>query len=168
MEKIINSINEDFTIFNSPLETGLRSLIILDEAYPHEYDITTLIWLDHLVVHTGDFGGPISLHPNISSRSGELLVRRTIIEEGLVLMRKIHLIKIDEISEGIFYTTTDYARPVIDLLYEKYTNELKDRAKWLINMIDKLAEGELKKLVDNRMGLWNIEFQLSERNKYEQ
>ncbi len=159
------NIDEHLT-FNSPLETGLRSLVILDEAHPREFDITTLIWLDHLVVHTRDFGGPESLHPNVSSRTGELLVRRSIIEQGLQLMREIHLIRQNETNQGIFYTTTDYARPVINLLFEKYTVELKIRAEWLINMVKNINEDKLKAIIENRMGLWNVEFQLSEGNTY--
>ena len=149
-------------LFNSPLETGIRTLILLDVAFPKSFDLTTLIWLDHLVVHTGDLGGPESLHPDVSSRSGELLVRRSLIYDGLLLMRQMHLVSLIETKEGLFFASTDYARPLIDLLFEKYTLELKQRAKWLISHINALNEGDLKKIIEKRMGLWDVEFQLSE------
>jgi len=52
-------------LFNSPLETGVRSVLLLDVAQPQSFDLTHLTWLDHLVVHTADIGGPASLHPDI-------------------------------------------------------------------------------------------------------
>lgn len=69
--------------FNSPLETGLRSVAILAEACPDEFDLQRLLYLDYLVVHSSDADGPTSLHPNTPLRNGELLVRRGLIERGL-------------------------------------------------------------------------------------
>jgi len=76
METIIDAQRPN-RLFNSHLETGTRALIILDAAYPRTMDLTRLTWFDHLVVHTEDIGGPQSLHPPLSSRTGELLVMRT-------------------------------------------------------------------------------------------
>src|SRR3546814_12270520 len=74
-------------LFNSALETGVRSALILDAARPRSFDLAHLTWLDHLVVHTADIGGPPSLHPDIPQRDGELLVRRRHVQAGLVLLR---------------------------------------------------------------------------------
>src|SRR3546814_12339927 len=79
-------------LFNSALETGVRSALILDAARPRSFDLAHLTWLDHLVVHTADIGGPPSLHPDIPQRDGELLVPRRNVEAGLVLMRRLHMI----------------------------------------------------------------------------
>src|SRR3546814_2115955 len=43
-------------LFNSALETGVRSALILDAARPRSFDLAHLTWLDHLVVHTADIG----------------------------------------------------------------------------------------------------------------
>ena len=51
-------------LFNSPLETGVRALVVLDAAHPMAFDLTYLTWFDHLVVHTGDVAGPPS-GPNL-------------------------------------------------------------------------------------------------------
>ena len=56
--------------FNSPLETGFRSLVLLDAAYPRSFDLSALVLFDHLVVHTADIAGPSSLHPSLPHRSG--------------------------------------------------------------------------------------------------
>ena len=50
-------------LFNSPLETGVRSVVLLNTAYPRAFDLKELTWLDHLVVHTGDISGPESSAP---------------------------------------------------------------------------------------------------------
>ena len=70
------TLHSDF-IFNSALETGVRSICILVADLSNKFDIQQLLALDHIVVHTGDIeNAPPSLHPNILQRSGELLVRR--------------------------------------------------------------------------------------------
>src|SRR3546814_3146779 len=88
-------------LFNSALETGVRSALILDAARPRSFDLAHLTWLDHLVVHTADIGGPPSLHPDIPQRDGELLVRRRNVEAGLVLMRRLHMIVAHYSEAGI-------------------------------------------------------------------
>ena len=77
MTKIINN-----QPFNSYLETGVRSLIILVVAFPTLFDLQRLVEMDYLVVHSGDIGGPKSLHAALPLRVGELLIRRGLIENG--------------------------------------------------------------------------------------
>jgi hypothetical protein len=73
--------------FNSPIETGVRALILLAEAYPQGFDLQRILEYDYMMVHTGDFeNGPPSIHPALPLRSGELLVRRELIDRGLMLM----------------------------------------------------------------------------------
>ena len=73
--------------FNSPIETGVRALILLAEAYPQGFDLQRILEYDYMMVHTGDFeNGPPSIHPALPLRSGELLVRRALIDRGLMLM----------------------------------------------------------------------------------
>jgi hypothetical protein len=43
--------------FNSPLETGIRALVLLEAFYPRQCDLIEMTWLDHLVVHTADLDG---------------------------------------------------------------------------------------------------------------
>ncbi len=63
--------------FNSALETGVRALTVLAEASPRALDLQELVYFDYLIVHSGDAGGPASLHLNTPLRNGELLVRRS-------------------------------------------------------------------------------------------
>ena len=70
----------DIHPFNSAIECGLRSLIILEHAFPLEYDLQRLVFYDYLLVHSQDAGGPNSIHPATPHRSGEVLVKRKMLE----------------------------------------------------------------------------------------
>ena len=146
-------------LFNSQLETGVRALIFLNAAYPMSFDLKKLTWFDHLVVHTGDINGPESLHPNIPQRTGEILVRRRLIEDSLTLMRRLHLVTTISNEHGIAYQATDDAYPLVELMRTRYASELKNRAKWLVENVCPLEEVAMHKLIADKLGRWNIEFQ---------
>ena len=99
--------------FNSPLETGIRSLAILVAAYPEPFDLERLIEMDYLVVHSGDADGPESLHAPLPMRAGELLVRRGLIEKGLLLMMSRHLVQRVPAEEGFNYLAGEAAAPFL-------------------------------------------------------
>jgi len=63
-------------LFNTPIESGLRTLILLAVAAPEGCDLARLVIYDYLLVHSSDVdGGPESIHPPSLFRSGEFLVR---------------------------------------------------------------------------------------------
>jgi hypothetical protein len=126
-------------LFNSPLETGVRAVIVLDAAFPRCFDLAHLTWFDHLVVHTLDIGGPASLHPDIPQRTGELLVRRRLVEEGLNLMRRVHLVDSHVTERGIVYQAREEASAFTDSLRSNYARALMYRASWLV-VLSQLAE----------------------------
>lgn len=146
-------------LYNSQLETGTRAMVILDAAYPRALDLARLTWFDHLVVHTKDIGGPESLHPALPGRTGELLVRRRLIEDSLALMRRLHLVEVVHDDNGISYRASDDAPAFIGLLRTKYAQALKDRAKWLVAHLADLDEVELTQRVAEQIGRWAAEFQ---------
>lgn len=160
MATITNLSEEaDTSLFNSQLETGVRALIVLNAAYPLSFDLTKLTWFDHLVVHTGDIDGPDSLHPNLPQRNGEILVRRRLIEDSLTLMRRLHLVAAIPNEHGIDYQATDEAYPFVELMRTNYATELKKRAQWLVKNVCPLGEIAIHKLIAEKLGRWNIEFQ---------
>lgn len=146
-------------LFNSPLETGVRSVVLLSAAYPRAFDLKELTWLDHLVVHTGDISGPESLHPNVPHRDGELLVRRTLVEQGITLMRNLHMIEAKYGTSGIVYSALDQAGPFVKLIRTEYGRALKERAAWLIGYLSKHGEEHLNQVITQKIGRWAIEFQ---------
>ena len=145
-------------LFNSQLETGIRALVVLNAAHPMMFDLSQMTWFDHLVVHTADIGGPESLHPDLPHRSGELLVRRTIIEQGLTLMRRLHLVDIVTDDDGILYQASDEAYSFVELMRSPYARNLKDRAEWLAKNICTMGTASIKELVSEKIGRWDLEF----------
>jgi hypothetical protein len=146
-------------VFNSPLETGVRALIVLNALYPATLDLNDLLLFDHLVVHTADFGGPPSLHPDLPPRAGEPLVRRRLIESGIALMRMRHLIEVEFASGGIFYRASEDASSMIELMRSTYARNLVIRARWLADQYDESGSEGLRRVVSERLGLWRAEFQ---------
>ncbi|MFL5844348.1 MAG: ABC-three component system middle component 2 [Solirubrobacteraceae bacterium] len=135
-------------VFNTPLESGLRSLFLLAAAGTRGYDTQSLVYLDYMLVHSTDVGGPASLHPESPTRRGELLVRRQLVGEGLDLMRSRDLIAQRFLKSGIVHSATAAGRFVADQFDSAYAVGLRERAKWVIaqygQMKDKRLAEELR------------------------
>ena len=101
-------ITEEFGyLFNSQLEAGIRAVIILELLRPEVADLSEMVLFDHVVVHSHDIGGPRSLHAEVPARKGELLVRRRLVESGLELMRRCHLVEKDCNEFGFVWRASD-------------------------------------------------------------
>ncbi|MBZ5615654.1 MAG: threonine transporter [Acidobacteriia bacterium] len=150
------------TPFNSPLETGIRALIVLAEAYPAALDLQRILEYDYLIVHSGDFEGPPSLHPALPLRSGELLVRRQLIERGLLLIMSRGLIERLASDTGLSYRADEAAGPFLDALSAAYLKDLKLRAKWVISTFGLMSDADIKKTLSKVYDQWTREFQLYE------
>ncbi|KJK04618.1 hypothetical protein UB44_03320 [Burkholderiaceae bacterium 26] len=147
--------------FNSTLETGIRALVVLEAFYPRRCDLLEMTWLDHLVVHTGDLGGqdvPESLHPDLPNRTGELLVRRQLVEQSLRMMQQVHLVEVFETEAGIEFSASEDAPSYLDLLQAPYSVALKQRARWMAERFAALDTTEIRSLVEERIGRWTAEF----------
>src|SRR5271166_3919449 len=125
-------------IFNTPFETGLRSVFLLTACYPAMLGLNRLVVFDHLVVHTEDVGGPVSMHPKDRSRAAEILVRRGLVNSGLSLMQTRGLVARLVTALGFRYRAGEEAGSFVDMLSSSYINALKDRAAWLIDHIHQM------------------------------
>ena len=150
---------ESPTPFNSPLETGVRTLAILVACHPRARDLSRLVQYDYLTVHSADADGPPSLHPPLPLRSGELLVRRGLIEDGLQLMMSRSLVKREVHSTGILYSAHDSASAFSDNLQSSYIASVRERARWVADTFDSLADAELDAIVRRFFESWTIEFE---------
>jgi hypothetical protein len=145
--------------FNSALETGIRTLAVLVASYPRAHDIGRLVHYDYLAVHSADADGPPSLHPPLPLRSGELLVRRNLIESGLRLMMSKSLIRREVRPTGLFYKAEEAAGAFLNNLQAQYTLQLRDRAAWVSSTFDSLNDSELEAVAKRLFEAWTIEFQ---------
>ena len=146
--------------FNSPLETGIRSLAILVAAYPEPFDLERLIEMDYLVVHSGDAGGPDSLHAPLPMRAGELLVRRGLIEKGLLLMMSRRLVQRVPAKEGFNYLAGEAAAPFLRSLTASYSQKLKERASWAVERFADMPTTDVRRITHRLFEDWSSQFQI--------
>lgn len=145
--------------FNTPLETGIRSLAILVASFPETMDIQRLIEMDYLVVHSEDLGGPKSLHAALPLRAGELLVRRGIIERGIMLMMSRGLICRIQDDSGFSYQATDEAAPFLSMLSTPYSRKLVSRSNWATSNFKNISTDKIREIINQFFEKWSSEFQ---------
>lgn len=147
--------------FNSSLESGVRALTILTSIYPQSVDLQRLVDFDYLVVHSGDANGPESLHAPLPMRAGELLVRRSIVESGLLLMMSRGLVVRVTSENGIEYLASEIANTFINSLFTPYLVKLKERARWVADNFGTATEDELHNITKRFFDKWTTQFQAS-------
>jgi hypothetical protein len=150
--------------FNGPLEAGIRAVSILGAAYPQTYDLQRLVALDYLLVHTGDIDGPDNLHPPTPTHSAELLVRRKLIEQSLLLMMTRDLVAREVTSDGIKYAAGENAETFLSSVSSSYLVALKERAAWLVENLGDLTDEKFKGMMRRFFDKWVEEFQHVEKS----
>lgn len=145
------------TLFNTPLEAGLRAVIILETFEPAQFDIATISLLDYYLVHTADAGGPKSIHPEISARRGEYYVRRHLIEKGIALMVRCSLIEKIPTSSGILFQSHETAAALLDLIGTEYNKKLITAARWLANRSHEDGQDEFLHHLRLKIDRWSQE-----------
>jgi ABC-3C biological conflict system middle component len=148
-------------LFNGPVETGLRSLMLLAESYPKPLDVQRLVILDYLLVHSGDIdGGPPSIHPPSPLRAGEVSIRRGLLESGLHLFATKGLIRQVIDATGMSYVADDLAITFLDALTSDQCKNLRFRAQWATELAGDLTDQEAMRLLEKTIGRWKSEFVL--------
>jgi hypothetical protein len=154
--------------FNGPIEIGLRALSLLCEAFPAQYSLQRLVISDYLLVHSDDLpGGPTGLHPKTPHRGGELLVRRAVLEQGLMLYQSRGLLERHYTVTGVMFTATERTAGFLDALSSVYAAELRERATWLVSLFGEVTDGELLKIANSQVGEWGAEFAMESVLKVE-
>jgi len=148
-------------VFNSSLETGIRSVSILTAGFSLKFDLHQMLAFDHIVVHTGDVeNGLSSLHPNVHQRNGELLVRRPIVQHGLDLMESKGLVVKEVAKSGITFTASEFAPVFIESLANAYIRELNTRAEWVVDTYKDLGNEMFYEIFNTAFDRWTTEFQI--------
>jgi len=152
---------QDPFLLNSSVESGLRSLCLLYEAYPLQLDLQRLVFFDYMLVHSGDApNGPPSIHPPTPFRSNELLVRRHLIESGLHLLLARGLITFKVSQAGFLYSAADPAVSFLSSLTEEYTVLLRERAAWVVKSYGDTDDAQLSAVFNENLDRWGSEFEI--------
>jgi hypothetical protein len=118
-----------------------------------------MVLFDYLVVHSGDIpGGPPSLHPPSPLRSGEIAVRRALLEDGLTLYRSRGLIHLSFEPSGIEYLADDAASAFMDGLVSPYLRDLRERSDWLARFLESHSFEEIQSAFTSSLDRWREEF----------
>lgn len=145
--------------FNGPIEIGLRALTLMSEAYPATFSLQWMVVSDYLLVHSDDLpDGPPGLHPKTPHRSGELLVRRTALEQGLMLYQSRGLLDRHYTKAGVMFSATERTAGFLDALSSDYALQLRERAAWLVSLFGGASDDELLKITNAHVGEWGAEF----------
>lgn len=145
-------------LFNSPLEVGLRTLIILVEVNDW-CDVQRLTIYDYFLLHSSDIReGPESLHPPSPFRSGELAVKREVVQKGLHLMMSKGLIESTFDEYGIRFKAKDVAHPFLNYFESPYAKRARDIAVWIDAEFQQMSDRELQSMVSEKIGRWGSEF----------
>ncbi|MCO1339894.1 hypothetical protein BJH93_13510 [Kocuria polaris] len=144
---------------NSPLEVGMRVLMILVEAFPAHLDTNRLVLLDHGLLHSADLNGPKSLHPPIPVRVGELGVKRQHIEDGLHVMIRAGLAEMSAEDSGIEFWATESSESFLKLLESDYAQALHDRAHWVVGELGAVDDARLRERMREVSSHWSEEFE---------
>ncbi len=163
MDQVMNQDQKPAT-FNGPLEAGIRAVSLLGAAYPQSYDLQRLVAFDYLLVHTADVGGPESLHPPTPMHSAELLVRRKLVEQALLLMMTRDLVQREVTPEGIMYSAGENAETFLVSVTSSYLQALKERAAWLVSALGSHTDQDFKAVMRRFFDDWVEEFQHVERS----
>ncbi|GAA5611932.1 threonine transporter [Streptomyces platensis] len=121
------------TPLNSSLEVGVRALVLLAESHPQPLDLTQLAALDYLVLHSGEFDGPHSLHPDLPAQEGELGRKRELLEQGLLVLIRAGLADLVSSDDGLMYAATENGPTFIEVLEAPYVASLRERAEWALH-----------------------------------
>jgi hypothetical protein len=157
-------------LFNSPIEIGLRTLVLLSNEPSINYDLDRLVIFDYFILHANDLDpDQMNLHPSLPHRSSEIIIRRKLVQEGLDILVSKGLVDIIYDEEGLFYKSNQITTLFVKLLKSNYYNRLRSQCKWVIDSYGDIDTKELNTLVNNKIQVWGGEFEFESlmRGKYE-
>lgn len=151
--------HHEAVVFNGPVDVALRVASLLAAIYPESATVDRLTTLDYLVVHTDDVdGGPPGLHPKTPHRSGEALIRRELVQRGLLLLAVRGLVRETPSPDGFRWAASDAAGAFLDVLVSPYARGLRRNAMWLAERFGDTSDEQLRRFVEQNLGRWGAEF----------
>lgn len=154
-------------ILNSPIELGVRSLVILATAFPRALDLNRLVLMDYCLMHSADIGGPSSLLPDLPLRTSELGIRRTSVEHGIQLMIRAGMIEIELAPDGFQYRASENARSFLKLIQSPHLESLKVVAEWVSAEFGQLGDDEVRTRMQEISVSWDVQLERSPPRRWQ-
>ena len=156
----MNEVEKTNRLYNTPIESGLRLLFLLEALKPQSCDLQRITIYDYLLVHSGEVvDGPPSLHPPTPFQSGELLVRRDLVAEGLSFVQSKGLIEKSFTPSGIFYNANEETNSFLDYMGCLYAERCRENSVWIASEFQSYSDEDLTTFVRENLGKWNAGFE---------
>lgn len=154
MEKMTNT-----NLFNTPFEMGVRALLLL-ETIEKPITLENLIFLDYMLLHSGDFhNSPESIHADIPYRKGELLVKRVVLLNSLELFLSKGVLIKKFTPNGIYFAQNDLTSAFLNFFKSQYFVQLREIALWIKNSVPNDSEKEMNTYFKNTFSLDDGQFE---------
>lgn len=146
-------------MMNSPMEFGLRAMILLAKIEGEGIDIDKLLIYDYLLTNSGEFNEEYpSLHVETPYKYSKLVVKREILKEGVNIFTKCGLIDIVLDERGIYYKKNIYTEAFLKNMTSKYKEKLEQIAEWIISDIHFKNGFKIEEEINKRILKYGIEF----------
>jgi hypothetical protein len=140
---------------NSPLELGLRTLIVLTVSFPRELSVDRLVLMDYCLLRSEDLGGPASVLPAVSTRGGELGIKHSVLEHGIQVMLRAGLIDVVVSTEGLNYRASEAAAPFLRLVHSPLLDRLTQVAEWAVSDFGDLPATDIRERIRLISNQWS-------------
>ena len=151
-------------LYNTPLELGMRSLILLHTSNSAIMDLEKIMYLDYLCLNTSDLDGPKSLHAPIPNRGVQIFSKKDLIQKGLSIMITKDLVKLILQPNGFFYQITEAGTLFLDFFQTKYYLNLSERCKWVNGKWGSESTENIKYYIDNNIQKWGGDFLVNNKS----
>jgi hypothetical protein len=146
-------------IFNSPIEVGIRVLVLLDRSTNTRHSLQRLCIYDYILLHAGDIDlSQNNIHPLHPYRSSEYPIKHQIIKNAIYLLITRRLINVFVDKYGITYGCNVRTKWFLDFLESEYIKKLKRTAEWIDAKFSESTDEELSILMKQKITKWGDEF----------
>jgi hypothetical protein len=136
-------MKNNIQIYNNSIEIGTRALLILSYLEKHSFDIQQLVFLDHVLIYSKDFKGPLNIHPIVPNHIAEMTYKMELFPSALKLFMSKNLIKMDITEKGFFYSATKNSHSFTSCLKSEYYKKMWINLEWIENNLDSLENTRL-------------------------
>ena len=137
-------------LFNTPFETGLRSLLILYSTNSSGMTIDRIVSYDFMTIYGKDLGvSEYNLHGINHFSYSELSSKRAICSEGLKSFVLDGLITVTRNQNGFLYSLTPAGKQYVEALESNYKTQYLEILNYVNNKYNSVPDTEVTKIINN-------------------
>ena len=138
-------------LFNTPFETGLRSLLILYVTKSAGMTIDRIVAYDFITIYGKDFGvSEANLHGDNSLNFSELSTKRSVCSEGVKSFVLSGLIGINRMQSGFLYKLTSAGKKYVEAMESDYKDQYVEIVKSVHKKYGRKTDANLIKEINEK------------------